>query len=256
MNASPLFKFGSYVLNSDNHELVRVEGEERKAVELANIELRILTLLVKNPRELITYDELRREIWSEEQGTNRSFVINRIQVHVSRLKKKIGDDTDPPTFILNVPKQGYRFIAPVKEFEEEFIQQVSESLTDAPIVSEKQTTMTYESEEIVNSEPCITSPDISPKFRQPVKDYKLHLFGSSLIYAGLYAVTLLVEIAYQWKSYGKAALQVSVLVLIGVLITSIVGLIVDRKLAYQGRSQVGLTVSILTSLICNGQDLI
>jgi hypothetical protein len=54
------------------------------------------------------------------------------------------------------------------------------------------------------------------------------------LYAALYAVALLVEVAYEWDHYGRAASWIAVPVFGWVLTTSSAALLVDRKLTDHG----------------------
>ena len=68
----------------------------------------LLVMLVQQPGRLLTKDELLSRIWPD------AFVEEGIlSVHVSAVRKALGDDTRPPTYIETVSGSGYRFIAPV-----------------------------------------------------------------------------------------------------------------------------------------------
>jgi DNA-binding winged helix-turn-helix (wHTH) protein len=68
----------------------------------------LLVMLVRQPGRLLTKDELLARIWPN------AFVEEGIlTVHVSAVRKALGDDARPPTFIETVSGSGYRFIAPV-----------------------------------------------------------------------------------------------------------------------------------------------
>jgi DNA-binding winged helix-turn-helix (wHTH) protein len=68
----------------------------------------LLVMLVQHPGRLLTKDELLAFIWPD------AFVEEGIlTVHVSAVRKALGDDTRPPTYIETVSGWGYRFIASV-----------------------------------------------------------------------------------------------------------------------------------------------
>jgi DNA-binding winged helix-turn-helix (wHTH) protein/uncharacterized protein HemY len=68
----------------------------------------LLVLLVRQRGRLLTKDELLASIWPD------AFVEEGIlTVHVSAVRKALGDDARPPTYIETVPRSGYRFVAPV-----------------------------------------------------------------------------------------------------------------------------------------------
>jgi DNA-binding winged helix-turn-helix (wHTH) protein len=68
----------------------------------------LLVMLIQQPGRLLTKDELLARIWPD------AFVEEGIlTVHVSAVRKALGDDTRPPTYIETVSGSGYRFIASV-----------------------------------------------------------------------------------------------------------------------------------------------
>lgn len=89
-------------------------GELRKSGALVRLQqqpFRVLALLVSRPGDLVTRDEIRREVWGDdvfvdyEQGLNFS---------IKQIRSAIGDQADSPRFIETLPRRGYRFIAPVE----------------------------------------------------------------------------------------------------------------------------------------------
>jgi hypothetical protein len=71
----------------------------------------------------------------------------------------------------------------------------------------------------------------------------LHALIACWLYAALYAVALLVEVAYQFDRYGRAAIWVAAAALCGIFLTSLGGLAVDWKLTLTGSNR-GLLVSM------------
>jgi TolB-like protein/DNA-binding winged helix-turn-helix (wHTH) protein/Flp pilus assembly protein TadD len=75
---------------------------------------KVLTILVSRPGEVISREELVKQVWGSdtfvdfEQGLN--FAIRQIRA-------TLGDDADHPRFLETLPKRGYRFIAAVQHDE-------------------------------------------------------------------------------------------------------------------------------------------
>src|SRR4051812_37864266 len=70
----------------------------------------ILSVLVKNGNGLITKEELMRKVWPD------SFVEEaNLTVHISALRKQLGESPEGGPYIETVPKKGYRFAVPVAE---------------------------------------------------------------------------------------------------------------------------------------------
>jgi two-component system, OmpR family, KDP operon response regulator KdpE len=84
--------------------LVTRAGE---TVHLTRTELELLEVLVRNPGKLLTQEQLLREVWGPEYGTE----ANYLRVYVGQLRKKLGDDAAHPRLILTEPGIGYRWIA-------------------------------------------------------------------------------------------------------------------------------------------------
>jgi len=71
---------------------------------------RILALLLQRPGEIVTREELQQSLWPE--GTHVNF-DGSLNAALKKLRAAIHDDAENPRFIETVPRQGYRFLAPV-----------------------------------------------------------------------------------------------------------------------------------------------
>src|SRR6476660_2819813 len=74
--------------------------------------LALLKALLAHPGELVTRDELRRELWPEDTFVDFERGLNAA---VKRLRDVLGDSADQPTFIETIPRRGYRLIVPVSD---------------------------------------------------------------------------------------------------------------------------------------------
>ena len=89
-------------------------GELRKAgsrVRLAGQPLRLLERLVERPGDLVTREELRRELWSDDTFVDFERNLNSA---IKRLRGALGDSAETPRFIETLPRRGYRFLVPVE----------------------------------------------------------------------------------------------------------------------------------------------
>ena len=77
-------------------------------VPLTKTEFLLLALLSGQPRRVITGDEITRAIWGEHWIGDDG----NIAVHVSNLRKKLGESGLDPRFIRTVRGVGYRFDPP------------------------------------------------------------------------------------------------------------------------------------------------
>src|SRR5258708_28162129 len=78
-------------------------------VPLENHPLLVLKTLLAHSGEVVSREQLRRQIWSD--GTHVSFEAG-LNTAIRKLRQALGDSTRAPVFIETLPRRGYRFIAP------------------------------------------------------------------------------------------------------------------------------------------------
>jgi DNA-binding response OmpR family regulator len=90
---------------------LRVNTESRRAylngeeLDLTSKEFDLLALLMSKPDVTFTREQIMATVWDENYwGTTRT-----LDTHISTLRRKIGDDTDPPRLIVTVRGVGFRF---------------------------------------------------------------------------------------------------------------------------------------------------
>ena len=99
-----VYQFREFTLDVGERRLSRAEVP----VHLSPKAHDLLVMLVRQPGRLLTKEELLARIWPD------AFVADGIlTVHVSAVRKALGDDARPTTYIETVSGSGYRFIAPV-----------------------------------------------------------------------------------------------------------------------------------------------
>ena len=104
MSTREVYQFRDFTLDVAERRLSRGEAP----VHLPPKTHDLLVTLVQQPGRLLTKDELLARVWPD------AFVEEGIlTVHVSAVRKALGDDTKPPTYIETVSGAGYRFIASV-----------------------------------------------------------------------------------------------------------------------------------------------
>jgi two-component system response regulator RegX3 len=92
---------GDIELNPDTRAVTRA-GEP---VELTVKEFEVLRLLLERAGRLVRRNELMAEVWD----TNWFGSTKTLDVHVSALRKKLGDDPGAPRYIHTVRGVGFRF---------------------------------------------------------------------------------------------------------------------------------------------------
>jgi TolB-like protein/DNA-binding winged helix-turn-helix (wHTH) protein len=83
---------------SRNEEIVRMEART----------MRLLLYLAGRPGEVVSIDELLKEVWSGVIVTSDS-----VYQAVTSLRRVLGDDPKQPSYIATVPRRGYRMVATV-----------------------------------------------------------------------------------------------------------------------------------------------
>jgi TolB-like protein len=105
MSGKPIYKFGPFRLDASERTLMRA-GEP---VPLTLKAFDTLLMLVENPGRTIRKEALLERIWPDsyvEEGV--------ISVNIFMLRKSLAAGDSETEFIKTVPKQGYRFAAPVE----------------------------------------------------------------------------------------------------------------------------------------------
>lgn len=80
--------------------------KDGKAVDLTEIEYGILSLLMSHPQRIYTTQNIYENVWNEMFSYSAN---STIMVHIRKLRTKIEDDPQNPTFIKNVWGKGYRY---------------------------------------------------------------------------------------------------------------------------------------------------
>ena len=76
-----------------------------KRIKLTPIEFRLLTYLVRNPRKVLTFEQILANVWGNEYRGNLDYV----HVYISHLRNKIEEHPKSPRYILTVHGIGYIF---------------------------------------------------------------------------------------------------------------------------------------------------
>jgi len=100
-------RFGSFQLDLRAGELRR-NGIK---VRVPDQSIQVLTMLVENPGEVVTREELHDQLWPN--GTIVEF-DRSINAAVKRLRQALEDSPEEPKFIETLPRRGYRFLVSVE----------------------------------------------------------------------------------------------------------------------------------------------
>jgi DNA-binding winged helix-turn-helix (wHTH) protein/Tfp pilus assembly protein PilF len=104
MDSGDVFRFGEFRLETSERRFT----QEGKVVRLSPKAHDVLVVLLRHAGRLVTKDAILSQVWPDavvEEGI--------LTVHISALRKALGDDKLSSGCIETVSRSGYRFVAPV-----------------------------------------------------------------------------------------------------------------------------------------------
>ena len=108
MSSQNSVRFGPYLLD-------RRTGELRKhgiRIKLSGQPLEVLLLLLERPGELVTREELRRRLWTNDVFVDFERSLNSA---VKKLRRALNEDPQQPCYTETYPRKGYRFIGVIEQ---------------------------------------------------------------------------------------------------------------------------------------------
>src|SRR6185312_10701151 len=105
-NGNRLLQFGIFELDLKAGELRR-NGSK---VRLQEQPFQVLTVLLEQPGEMVSREQLRNKLWSADTFVDFDHSLNAA---IKRLRDALGESAERPIFVETVARRGYRFIAPV-----------------------------------------------------------------------------------------------------------------------------------------------
>ncbi len=105
-SATPSFQAGDLTINYDSRE-VTVAG---LPVKLTPTEYNLLYLMARNAGRVLTFEMLLAKVWGDEYRSETDY----LKTYISRLRRKLGDDSEHPHYIITERGAGYRFARPTK----------------------------------------------------------------------------------------------------------------------------------------------
>jgi DNA-binding winged helix-turn-helix (wHTH) protein len=99
--------FGPFELDLENGRLCK----SGRVLKLRPQPMRVLCLLVNRAGKPVIREEIRRLLWGESTFVDYDVGVDYC---VYRIRSVLGDKAQSPRYVETLPRQGYRFIAPVK----------------------------------------------------------------------------------------------------------------------------------------------
>lgn len=103
-----LYHYGYFTFNPESATLI----VKNQPIECTAKELELLHFFCKNPNRIFTTAQLYEFVWGNDVFGEEKTVT----IHISKLRKKLGDDTRKPKIIVNLRGIGYKFIPPNEAF--------------------------------------------------------------------------------------------------------------------------------------------
>ncbi len=100
-------RFGLFELDLRAAQLTR----NGTTIRLPQQPLRLLSILIESPGEIVTREQLRQRLWPSDIFIDFDHGLNK---SMQKLRDALGDSAASPRYIETIPRVGYRFIAPVR----------------------------------------------------------------------------------------------------------------------------------------------
>ena len=102
-----VFRFGVFEVDAATGELrkqgLRIRMQEQPA--------QFLLMLLDRAGEVVSREEIRRKLWPPDTFVDFD---QGLGASLRKLRQALGDDAETPRYIETIPKQGFRFVAPVE----------------------------------------------------------------------------------------------------------------------------------------------
>ncbi|HEV2133572.1 MAG TPA: winged helix-turn-helix domain-containing protein [Terracidiphilus sp.] len=129
---APRYRFGAFEADANTGELRR----QGIRIRLNTQPFQVLTMLLDRPGELLTRDEIARELWPQGTFVDYEHGLNSA---INRIREALGDTASSPRFVETLARRGYRFVAPVERITAEIDSPAPPDQTTPPAPAEQVT---------------------------------------------------------------------------------------------------------------------
>jgi DNA-binding winged helix-turn-helix (wHTH) protein len=116
--AARRYRFGVFEADTATGELRR----QGLRVRIHAQPFQVLVLLLERPGEVVTREEISRELWPDGTFVDYEHGVNSA---VNRVREALGDKAASPRFVETLARRGYRFLAPVERVGSEDVDEVA-----------------------------------------------------------------------------------------------------------------------------------
>ena len=104
------YRFGAFEADAETGELRR----QGILIKLPAQPFQMLLLLLERPGQLLTRQEISRELWPDGTFVDYEHGVNSA---VNRIREALGDSAGNSRFVQTLARRGYRFVAPVERIQ-------------------------------------------------------------------------------------------------------------------------------------------
>jgi DNA-binding winged helix-turn-helix (wHTH) protein len=174
------YRFGEFEADAATCELRR----QGVRIKLNAQPFQVLMLLLERAGELLTREEISRELWPDGTFVDYEHGVNSA---INRVREALGDAASNPRFVETLARRGYRFTAPVERLGEDApAAEISSDLSEpTQVAAESERTEPAESSLL---DGILASPHELPKTSYPVVQTLFVLM--QIMYVGFYVGAL------------------------------------------------------------------
>ena len=102
-----VLRFEAFELDLRTRELRR----DGRLVKMQDLPARLLALLASRAGELVSREEIEKQLWGEDQFVDFEHGVNTA---MRKIREALAESPEQPRFVETLPRKGYRFIAAVE----------------------------------------------------------------------------------------------------------------------------------------------
>jgi DNA-binding winged helix-turn-helix (wHTH) protein len=226
------YRFGVFEADAATGELRR----QGVRIKLNAQPFQVLCLMLERPGELLTREEISRELWPDGTFVDYEHGVNSA---VNRIREAIGDTASSPRFVETLARRGYRFVAPVERIgpveDPSAAQAESPSPVVSPAVEEDPAAPTEPESSFLSG--ILATPEELPKASYPLVQTLFVLL--QLMYLGFYvgALANLAEIEDLFSVLPKPGVVLTVLIVTAAILIPVRAFVLSAVLFHAPRAR-------------------
>jgi DNA-binding winged helix-turn-helix (wHTH) protein len=225
------YRFGAFEADGATGELRR----QGIRIKLNAQPFQVLLLLLERPGELLTREEISRELWPNGTFVDYEHGVNSA---VNRIREALGDTAGSPRFVETLARRGYRFVAPVERIG--LIEDLAAPASEAPApvsVTSEATAVPVEEPETGLLSGILASPAELPKTSHSVVQTLFVLL--QVMYLGFYVGTLanLAEIEDLLSALPRATQVFTVMIVTAAILIPVRAFVISLVLFHAPRAR-------------------